>query len=93
MGARSHISKIEKKRFGHGKFKRLKGGAREVKMPSPPQKLTTQEAAPLRGEGLKLETEAPLRECTESLQAKYLINDSRQTRIKTHRLIHTHTYT
>lgn len=62
-------------------------------MPSPPQKLTTQEAASLTGEGLTPELEAPLRECSGSLQAKYLINDSQQTHIKTHRLTHTHIYT
>lgn len=59
-------------------------------MPSPPQKLTTHEAASLTGEGLTPELEAPLRECSESLQAKYLINDSRQTHIKTHGIISTH---
>lgn len=52
------------------------------KMPNLPQSLTTQEPASLTGEGLPLDSEAPLRECSESLQAKYLINDSQQTHIK-----------
>lgn len=51
-------------------------------MPNLPQSLTTQEPASLTGEGLPLDSEAPLRECSESLQAKYLINDSQQTHIK-----------
>lgn len=55
-------------------------------MPSPPQTVTTQEAASLAGEGPTTELEAPLRECSGSLQAKYLINDSQQTHIKTHTL-------
>lgn len=59
-------------------------------MPNLPQSLTTQEPASLTGEGLPLDSEAPLRECSESLQAKYLINDSQQTHIKSTHTHHRH---
>lgn len=60
-------------------------------MPSPPQKPATQEAASLTGEGLMPELGGLIEgECSESLQAKYLINDSQQTHIKDTQA-HTHT--
>lgn len=79
--ARSDISKIEK-RFESWQIQMCGRRGRGGKMPNLPQSLTTQEPASLTGEGLPLDSEAPLRECSESLQAKYLINDSQQTHIK-----------
>lgn len=89
MGARNHISK-SRKRFESWKIQTSEGGGGQGgKMPSPPHMLTNQETALLTGEGLMLQMEAPLRECSRLLQAKYLINDSQQT----HKLIPTHIHT
>lgn len=80
--------KVEKG-LSHGKSKHLKGGGQGGKMPSPQQMLTNQETASLTREGLMPQMEAPLRECSRLLQAKYLISDSQQT----HKLIPTHIHT
>lgn len=83
-------SQNEKKKFESQQTQEPMRRSSARKMSSLPQRLTTQEPASFSGEGLTLELEASFRECSESLQVKYLINDSEQTCMKRRAYMHMH---